>query len=144
MPDMDQAIISIRPNFAEAILSGIKTVELRRRIPPVLPGMLLWIYATRPVGAVVGYATVESIVRGSPTEIWAEYGNRACIGFGDYNTYFDGADEAVGLILKNATRGTPVGIHKLRQMRDGFHPPQVIARISRTEGQSLRLLSRAK
>src|SRR4051794_32919901 len=43
------AIISIHPSYADAILAGEKTIELRRRIPNISQGARLWIYATRPI-----------------------------------------------------------------------------------------------
>jgi predicted transcriptional regulator len=127
------AIISIRPNFAEAILSGAKTVELRRRIPPVELGTRLWIYATRPTGAVVGMAVVKAIFRGTPDSVWNEYSAQAKISRDDYDLYFNGTKEAIGISLTSVVRTAPVDIEQLRRMRVGFHPPQVIAKISEAE-----------
>ena len=141
MENFSEAIISIRPNFAEAILSGVKSIELRRRIPYIGVSTRLWIYATRPVGAVVGSATVKRIIRGSPEEVWAESKSRAAIDRHAYNTYFDGAQEAVGLVLANVRRGNAISIEMLRSVRPGFHPPQVIAKISGTEAKLICKLS---
>lgn len=141
MPQSNAAIISIRPNFAEAILSGAKSVELRRRIPAIMVSTRLWIYATLPIGAVVGSATVQRIIRGSPDEVWAKGGRQAGIDRVAYDAYFEGAEEAIGLVLADIRRGRPVSIEKLRSIRAGFHPPQVIARITDLEADSIRLLS---
>jgi hypothetical protein len=46
------------------------------------------------------------------------------------DAYFDGADEAVGIVLIKMCRGTPVAIERRRVVRNGFRPPQVIARIT--------------
>ncbi|MDE0040937.1 MAG: ASCH domain-containing protein, partial [Candidatus Poribacteria bacterium] len=70
MVNIQDALISIRPNFAEAILAGKKTVEIRRRIPALQVGTRLWIYATRPLGAIIGTAIVAKIIEGTPTELW--------------------------------------------------------------------------
>lgn len=131
------AIISIRPNFAEAILSGAKTVELRRRIPPIEIGTRLWIYATRPTAAVVGSAIVNAIVRGTPDSVWDAYSTQVAISRDDYDGYFDGAKEAIGISLTKVCRVAAVEIKLLRQMRDGFHPPQVIAKLSKAEAHLL-------
>jgi predicted transcriptional regulator len=136
------AIISIRPNFAEAILSGAKTVELRRRIPPIEIGTRLWIYATRPTAAVVGSAIVNAIVRGTPDSVWDAYSTQVAISRDDYDGYFDGANEAIGISLAMVCRINPVEIKQLRQMRDGFHPPQVIAKLSKAEAHLLIAWSR--
>lgn len=134
-------IISIRPNFAEAILSGAKTVELRRRIPPIEIGTRLWIYATRPTAAVVGSAIVNAVIRGTPDSLWDTYSAQAAIKRDDYDRYFDGAKEAIGISLAMIVRVEPVHIAQLRQMREGFHPPQVIAKLSKVEAIFLKTLS---
>lgn len=140
-PDSD-AIISIHPRYANAILDGAKTVELRRRIPTVSIGTRLWIYATRPVGAVIGMATVERIVRGQPEDIWSEFGDQAGIDRVNFDAYFDGAEEAIVLILANARRSAEyVEIEQLRLLREGFHPPQVMMAITSHEAQQLHRLA---
>ena len=140
----NDAIISIHPRHAHAILDGAKTIELRRRIPSVSIGTRLWIYATRPLGAVIGTATVERIVRGKPEEIWLQFGHRTGIERPEYEAYFDGAQQAIGLILTEAQRSLRhVAIEDLRDLRQGFHPPQVLTWISRQEAQSLRAMASA-
>ena len=136
------AIISIRPNFAAAILSGSKTVELRRRIPPLEIGTRLWIYATRPTAAVLGSAIVVAIVRGTPDAVWEAYSEQAAITHDEFNSYFEGAREAIGISLTNVRRVPPIEIEKLRQMRAGFHPPQVIAKLSTIETRALESWSK--
>ncbi|MBX9859245.1 MAG: ASCH domain-containing protein [Sphingomonas sp.] len=136
-PDGD-AIISIQPRYANAILDGVKTVELRRRIPALSVGTRLWIYATLPVGAVIGRATVDRIVRGEPKKIWLEFGDQTGIDRIDFDAYFSGAEEAIGLQLVDVQRSVEqVDISQLRALREGFHPPQVIMTISNREAQRL-------
>ncbi|OQW39135.1 MAG: hypothetical protein A4S12_11620 [Proteobacteria bacterium SG_bin5] len=138
----NDAIISIHPHHAQAILDGAKTIELRRRIPQLSVGTRLWIYATRPVGAVIGVATVEGIVRGEPEQIWLEFGDQSGIGRDDFDSYFDGSDVAIGLLLANAQRGTEqVAIEELRSLRQGFHPPQVMMTISNNEAAALQKMT---
>lgn len=139
------AIISIHPRHANAILDGAKTIELRRRIPTLSIGTRLWIYATRPVGAVIGMATVERIVRGDPEEIWLEFGDQAGIDRIDFDAYFDGAEEAIGLLLIDVRRNAEhVEIERLRCLRDGFHPPQVMMTISNHEAKLLHRMAGSK
>lgn len=137
MAKSGEAIISIRPNFAEAILLGSKTVELRRRIPALDVGMRLWIYATRPLAAIVGSAKIKAIVRGSPEHVWRERGAQSGLDRTSFDAYFEGADEAIALVLMTVRRGNSVSIDELRALRPGFHPPQVVARISAAEASSI-------
>lgn len=135
------AIISIRPHFAEAILSEKKTVELRRRIPPIEVGTRLWIYATRPTGAIVGVATIDTIFRGTPQAVWETYLDRIAISRSDFDRYFAGAREAIGIRLSKVQRVQPIGIEQLRVWKDGFHPPQVLAGITASEAKRLLQMS---
>jgi hypothetical protein len=50
------ALFSIRPHFATAILDGSKTIELRT-VAPRKPIERIWIYSTSPVQRIVGYFT---------------------------------------------------------------------------------------
>lgn len=141
MAKFSEAIISIRPPFAEAILAGDKTVELRRRIPPVEVGARLWIYATRPVASIVGVAIIDTIFRGTPDVVWETYSDRTAINRNEFDRYFDGAQEAIGIRLSKVQRIQPINIGQLRVWRKGFHPPQVLCSITALEAQRLLQLS---
>lgn len=66
---MRTALLSIRPVFADQILAGTKRVEFRRvRFARMVVSVA--IYATQPVGAVVGWFTVRRLVTGTPYELW--------------------------------------------------------------------------
>lgn len=141
MAKFSEAIISIRPAFAEAILSGRKTVELRRRIPPIEVGARLWIYATRPAASIVGVAIIDTIFRGTPQAVWETYSDRIAINRDGFNSYFEGAREAIGIRLSKVQRMQPISIEQLRIWKEGFHPPQVLARITASEAKRLRQMS---
>ncbi len=141
MVKSSEAIISIRPAFAEAILSYRKTVELRRRIPPIEVGTRLWIYATRPVAAIVGTAFIDTIFRGTPQAVWETYSDRIALDRGDFDRYFEGAREAIGIRLSMIQRLEPVGIEQLRIWKEGFHPPQVLSRITALDAKRLLQMS---
>ncbi|WP_161626716.1 ASCH domain-containing protein [Sphingobium lactosutens] len=142
MTTANEAIISIHPRHAHAILDGAKTIELRRRIPSVSIGTRLWIYATRPLGAVIGVAIVERIVRGDPEAIWLKFGHQTGVERWEYDAYFDGAQEAIALVLTQPQRNVKhVAIEHLRNLRQGFHPPQVLTWISCEEARSLRQMA---
>jgi predicted transcriptional regulator len=51
-------LVSVRPKYASQILSGKKTVELRRKFPETIAaGTLALIYSSSPVRAIVRYAS---------------------------------------------------------------------------------------
>jgi predicted transcriptional regulator len=136
------ALISIRPQYADAILSGQKTIELRRRIPKLASGTTLWIYATRPTGAVIGVATIQDVARGRPATIWKRHRTEVGVDYASFKAYFEGAQEAVAILLEVARRVGPITIDQLREIRDCFHPPQVLTRLTKSEANALRQLAK--
>jgi len=142
VPEASDAIISIRPGYVDAILDGTKTIELRRRVPELSSGTRLWIYATRPTAAVVGVATVSDISRARPNTIWRKHRDKAGIDYASFMEYFRGAQEAVAILLATVKRVGPITIEELRQVRDRFHPPQVLLRLTRAEAKTLQQLAK--
>jgi predicted transcriptional regulator len=140
VPDSSDAIISIHPNHADAILAGKKTIELRRRVPKLKSGMRLWIYATRPTGAVVGVATIQEVAKAHPTIIWKNHRLGVGIDHASFKAYFNGAQEAVAIVLAAVRHVGPITVEQLREIRDTFHPPQVLTRLTMTESKALRKL----
>ena len=141
MPDETDAIISIHPSYADAILAGEKTIELRRRIPNISAGTLLWIYATQPTGAVVGVATIRNVARAHPSTLWKRHRNGTGIDHASFKAYFNGAQQGVAIALAAARRIVPITIEQLREIRDSFHPPQVLTRLTVSEAKALRKLA---
>jgi predicted transcriptional regulator len=141
VPDNSDAIISIHPDYANAILAGTKTIELRRRVPDLSAGTRLWIYATQPRGAVVGHVTVKDVIRASPGVIWNEHRNGTAVEYKAFKAYFNGSERGVAIHLDSARRVTAITIDQLRRIRDGFHPPQTLTRLTSIEAEALRVLA---
>lgn len=142
MSDAADAIISIHPDYADAILAGEKTIELRRRVPKLTNGSRLWIYATQPMGAVVGVVTIRDVAKASPSTIWRRHRGGAGVDHASFKAYFKGAQEAVAILLTAAERVGPITVKQLRKIRDRFHPPQVLLRLTDTEAQALYRLAK--
>lgn len=138
MKQVEDVLISIRPNFAEAIFSGQKTVELRRRLPAIKKGARLWIYVTKPVGAVMGFAELNDIRVGDPAHIWAAEGASTGLTREQFDDYFEGSPTASALLLKSVKKSQPIPMALLREMRTNFHPPQVLTRLTEGEAAFLR------
>ncbi|WP_052336272.1 ASCH domain-containing protein [Nocardioides alkalitolerans] len=115
--------ISVKPRYADAILQGRKTVELRRTRPNLPDGSLVFLYSSTPTRAVVGWARLIGVREGTPLEIWDEYGHAAAIDAPDYEIYFDGAEQAFALELDCvviAAQQVPLSV--IRSI--GIQPPQ--------------------
>jgi predicted transcriptional regulator len=118
-------LLSIHPRFADGILAGVKRVELRRRLPRVGAHDSVVIYATAPTMAVVGFFTVESVLRLPLGPLWHRVRDIAGLRRAEYLDYFDGVTEGVGIFVGDVTRfNQPIPLAELRALWQGFHPPQ--------------------
>jgi predicted transcriptional regulator len=93
--------MSIHPRFAEDILAGKKQYELRRVRPQFPPGTIIWVYATKPMGWVVGWFESGSILSGSPPELWARLGSRLGIDIEAFDHYLRGRKQVFAIEIKN-------------------------------------------
>lgn len=115
--------ISVKPRYADAILDGRKTVELRRTRPNLPDGSLIILYSSTPMRAVVGWAQLTGVREGTPVEIWDGYGDAAAITEVDYDAYFDGTDQAFAIELDDVVAAEqPIPLSTIREL--GIQPPQ--------------------
>jgi predicted transcriptional regulator len=101
-------------------------------------------YATRPTAAVVGFVTVQNVDKGEPETIWKQHHHNAGIELAAFQTYFAGTREAVAILLAAAKRVGPISIEQLKKVRDSFHPPQTIIRLTNSEAKTLRRIAAGK
>lgn len=115
------ALMSIHPEYAEALLDGTKTVELRRsRFANDISHIL--IYATSPVQKVLGWAKTGPIKEGSPTRIWETHKGQAGISRSTYRAYFQGSRRAIAIhVMSPQWLPTPLS---LSEIDDGLQAPQ--------------------
>lgn len=126
--------LSIHPKYVDAILSGRKTVELRKREPRVMIGSQLVIYASMPRCAAVATATISRIVKCPPSQLWPKVAKFASVTKDEFDSYFREQESAVGIhfeniqIFKNA-----ITLAELRESWRSFHPPQQFRYLDATQ-----------
>lgn len=81
--------MSIRPHYAYAILDGLKRFEFRRRLFSAHVSTIV-IYATLPVGKVVGEFDVDGILSGAPLWLWSKTAPKAGVSEIEFFSYFKG------------------------------------------------------
>lgn len=95
--------MSIRPNFAEAILARTKLVEFRkRRLAPDVTTVL--IYATAPVAKLIGAFEVAGYDAATPNTLWERHKVHAGIARSAYRDYYRGSEMAVGILVRDPLR----------------------------------------
>lgn len=92
-----EVLMAIRPRYAEAILAGSKQYEVRRNRPGFSCGSRIWIYSTKPIGAVVGHFLAGEVILDSPAAIWLKFHDRLAISQEDLDQYLAGSSTATAI-----------------------------------------------
>jgi predicted transcriptional regulator/N-acetylglutamate synthase-like GNAT family acetyltransferase len=98
--DVGPIVLSVKPKFAQKIISHKKTVEVRRKFSKKIVGSTVFIYATKPQQSVVGEATVASVIEGSPREIWEIYRGQLGCTRQEYDDYCKGIRFVNAVVFK--------------------------------------------
>ncbi|WP_420610494.1 hypothetical protein [Candidatus Poriferisodalis sp.] len=136
--DPDRALVlALKPRFAEAMLAGTKTVEVRRAMPRITVPTLALLYASGSVRALVGTCLVRSVARYPADELWHLYGTDTALSRVEFDAYLQGRDSGVAVLLESAEPlAAPISLHTLRRAH-GFRPPQSFAYVSHAQRRRL-------
>lgn len=99
-----KVLLSIKPEHAYKILEGEKRFEFRRAIFKKPEVNVVVIYATRPVGKIIGEFSIEKILSSCPKEIWRVTSRYAGISEIFFNEYFKDRDLAYAIKIKDVKR----------------------------------------
>ena len=137
--DPDRMIVlSLKPRFAQAILAGVKTVELRRTVPKIVIPTRALLYASSPVRALLGTCVITSVRSADLAALWHEYGSRSELPYHEFQQYFEGVDAGTALILSEPQAlSRPIPLQDLRAKPRGFRPPQSYAYVDARIGNQL-------
>lgn len=108
-------VLSIKPNYADLILAGTKTVEFRRAWAAEKVDAIA-IYASAPIQKIVGIAQVSDVVATKPSRLW-DYCKKRGGGLtrSELFDYMDGKAEGFAVLL-----------HDVKQFYEGIPPSHVI------------------
>ncbi len=137
--DQDRMIVlSLKPRFAEAILAGVKTVELRRTVPKIVIPTRALLYASSPVRALLGTCVITSVRSADLAALWHAYGSRSELSFQEFQQYFEGVAKGTALTLSDPqTLSRPIPLQDLRAKPRNFRPPQSFAYVDTKTGNQL-------
>jgi predicted transcriptional regulator len=100
---MCDVLMSIKPEFAEAILRGTKTVEFRKRQLPEGTNKVI-IYATSPLKRVVGEFTVLTQFTDTPENIWNSLNEFVDDDSAEFFDYYSNNDKATAICIDECQR----------------------------------------
>jgi predicted transcriptional regulator len=96
-------LLSIKHEYAQRVLEGKKTVEVRRRVARKWSGERIALYSSRPTGALVGEATIQDVTSDSPKVIWENYGDRIGCSYEEFSQYAGSCHEIFAITLGKVT-----------------------------------------
>ena len=85
-----KVLLSIKPEYAEKILNGEKKFEFRRVLPKNKGITRVIIYATLPIGKVVGEFEIAELISESPVRLWEMTAEFSGITENFFDSYFEG------------------------------------------------------
>lgn len=110
-----RVLLSIKPEFAEKILNGKKRFEFRKVLFKNPDVKTIVIYATMPVGKVVGEFDIDEILSEGPKKLWSLTSDFAGIPHIYFKEYFEGR-----------TIGHAIKVTKVRRYRNPLSLDQVL------------------
>ncbi|KAF6687869.1 ASCH domain-containing protein [Pseudomonas sp. EKM23D] len=128
-----KVLLSIKPEYVTKILSGEKRFEFRKVgfSNPAVHTVV--IYATRPVGKVVGEFEVTRIYQDSPSRIWEKTKAHAGVNKKFFDAYYEGRDSAIAIAVGRViTYERPFDLKELGGPKT---PPQSFCYIDSPERQ---------
>lgn len=99
-----KVLLSIKPEYADRIFNGEKKFEFRKAMFKNSNVTTVVIYATMPVGKVVGEFEIDEIIKDCPSKLWKITKSFAGITQDFFESYFDGRDAGYAIGVKKAIR----------------------------------------
>ena len=113
-------LLSIKPEFADQILNGSKRFEYRKAAFKYNSETRVLIYATMPIGKVIGEFAVGQVLKASPEELWNDTHHHSGISRERFLSYFKGRSFGVAIGVEKARKyAEPV---ELSSLTDGVAP----------------------
>jgi predicted transcriptional regulator len=119
-------LMSIRPQYADKIFNGTKTVELRRIKPKFLSeGDLVLVYVSSPVKSLVGAFTVALVIKQPLQSLWEAVKDHAGVSEEEFSNYYQGVQTGVAIFIQNVwLLSEPLHLAQMKKNFKNFHPPQ--------------------
>src|SRR5690606_22830941 len=100
----ESVLLSIKPQFANAILEGKKRFEYRRGLFRRKDVQRVSIYASAPEKKVIGEFLIEDVLSLEPGDLWAKTRRYAGIDKSYFDEYFAGKCQAYAIKVRNPHR----------------------------------------
>lgn len=120
-----EILISVEPRYFASILSGEKTVELRRRALRITEGAKIWLYCKAPIASISAVCQLRYSETLSKADLWTKHSPQLALSRSEYDAYLEGRDSAHALVLSEVrSLDQPIDLVAARALRLNFQPPQ--------------------
>ena len=100
-----EVVISVKPPYANLLVDGIKTIELRRKFPAdIATGTRCYIYASAPIQRVIGEVKIAKVEKLPLRKLWKRAASHAMISWTDFCDYFAGLEVGYGINMDSYLR----------------------------------------
>jgi len=128
-------LLSIKPKYADLILAGTKTVELRRSWPSNDIGVMV-IYSSAPVQRLTGLALIKEIKECDFESLWSvSQANGGGVTYEELQEYIDKKKHSYGVMLGRVLPAEVLADPK--ELFPNFTPPQGFLYLSPQEFQEV-------
>lgn len=107
---LTSVILSVKPNYAAAIMEGTKTVEFRKKVFK-RPVDKVFVYSSSPQKKIIGYFTISDIIEDTAANLWRKFGEVGGIDKKDFFEYY-----------KNSVTGYSIKIKDYEKFEYGLNP----------------------
>lgn len=134
-------LLSVRPQYAHALLAGTKTAEVRRRFPDLDTGTVLYVYSSSPERQVIGTLRLKAVHQLHPTTVWDRFKRMIGIDEAYLDDYLQGASNAAIVEVDEPQRwAETVTLQQLRSHLD-LEPAQSYRYLDQWKAAQLEQIS---
>jgi predicted transcriptional regulator len=130
MPKEHTLLMSLRPEFAELVLQGRKTIEFRRRFSRKYEGATIVFYITRPVKQFMFTATVAQVDHRQTDQLWSVYQGDGGVSREVFDQYFSGVSYGYAIHLSNVRQiPAQLNLEQAQEVSPTLRAPQSFQRL---------------
>lgn len=93
-------LLSVKPKFADRIVTGDKKFEFRRAVFKSYVPKLVIVYVSSPMRRIIGSFTVGGVHAGKPSVLWKRFQSDAGMGRREFFEYFAGVDHGYAIRIE--------------------------------------------
>ena len=116
--------LSIKRIYAERIIAGTKSIELRKRPIGMELGNLVLLYETTPDSLIRGGFIADKTISLSPSKMWKQYHCVMGVDKEFYDSYFENCEFAYGTLIHQSFSFPALPLKQIQKLCPGFVPPQ--------------------